>query len=496
MKKNTQLFDLIQAMTKGEKRYFKLIASVEGKEKAYVQLFDAIDKQNKYDEKALKKEFSKASFIKHFAVVKNYLFNIILKTLRIYHNDKTPLDNIINMQKNVEILRTKGLVDMALNQLDKAIKQTEDRGFLREKLLLLHWRDNFTAGGYYVDKTQEQIDKELSEKTEVCKQMLNYYEYVELSARIDYLIMRKGIRSEERLDKLKVLFENSLLEKAVPLSWRASIYYHHARSSYFLAQKNYEAYIQEIENNVKLFEDNIALLESEPLTYLIIYNNFISACLYQPSYDFLDKQAQKYQQILREYAKKKNIKYNIEKGLFYSTYTVYIAFYVRNKKFDKAVGKVEESLKDFSKVKAKIPEYLILNYYYQVAYAYFGLKQFEKAQSYLIILLNECDPTKREIIYTSTQLLNLLTHYELGNYEYLEAQTKNMRLYFSRKNLYYAFEKSTIQLIRDLMKAKKEASKKKVVEKHKSHFEILKKDFLQQDAFDYLDILYWMKQFE
>ena len=56
-------------MTQSEKRYFKMFVSVfEGKNKTYVKLYNAIDKQKEYDEKALKEKFKNEPFVKHFAV--------------------------------------------------------------------------------------------------------------------------------------------------------------------------------------------------------------------------------------------------------------------------------------------------------------------------------------------------------------------------------------------------------------------------------------------
>ena len=83
--KSHYIFELIKSMTQTEKRYFKMFVSVfEQKNKTYLKLYNAIDKQKEYDEKALKKKLANERFINHFAVVKNKLYNAILKSLRFY----------------------------------------------------------------------------------------------------------------------------------------------------------------------------------------------------------------------------------------------------------------------------------------------------------------------------------------------------------------------------------------------------------------------------
>ena len=54
MKPSTELFNLIQSLSKSEKRFFKLSSSLQDGEKNYLKLFDAIEKQKSYDEKEIK----------------------------------------------------------------------------------------------------------------------------------------------------------------------------------------------------------------------------------------------------------------------------------------------------------------------------------------------------------------------------------------------------------------------------------------------------------
>jgi len=65
MKPSTELFSLIQTLTKSEKRFFKLNSSLQSGEKNYLKLFDFIEKQSSYNEEELKAYFSKEKFIQH-----------------------------------------------------------------------------------------------------------------------------------------------------------------------------------------------------------------------------------------------------------------------------------------------------------------------------------------------------------------------------------------------------------------------------------------------
>ena len=63
------LHELIKALTKSEKRYFKLMSSrhTSGLENNYVILFDFIEKQNEYDENQIFKFFKGEAFLNKFS---------------------------------------------------------------------------------------------------------------------------------------------------------------------------------------------------------------------------------------------------------------------------------------------------------------------------------------------------------------------------------------------------------------------------------------------
>ncbi|MGZ6555019.1 MAG: hypothetical protein ACXVDV_20715, partial [Bacteroidia bacterium] len=89
MKYSDDLFQLINTLSKNEKGYFKKYAAkhVIGEQNNYIRLFDAIEKQNEYDEEKIKKIFKAETFIKHLPSEKNYLYWMIIKSLMEYHSE-------------------------------------------------------------------------------------------------------------------------------------------------------------------------------------------------------------------------------------------------------------------------------------------------------------------------------------------------------------------------------------------------------------------------
>ena len=86
MKPSHELFRLIKSLSKSEKRFFKLMSSLQSGEKNYIKLFDSIEKQNEYNEDAIKHQFREETFIKHLPSEKNHLYKLILKSLRSFYS--------------------------------------------------------------------------------------------------------------------------------------------------------------------------------------------------------------------------------------------------------------------------------------------------------------------------------------------------------------------------------------------------------------------------
>lgn len=119
-----KLHTLIHSLSPSEKRYFKLFAQrqVQNKTTHYYKLFEAINQQSLYDENELLKKFRRESFVKHFAVTKNYLFGLILKSMQEYNEEHFVEWKIRNQYSQIKILASKGL-DAETEHLIKKTKE-------------------------------------------------------------------------------------------------------------------------------------------------------------------------------------------------------------------------------------------------------------------------------------------------------------------------------------------------------------------------------------
>jgi hypothetical protein len=136
--KQSKLFSLIKSMNRYEKGYFKKISKLYSNNGShYIKLFEAIDKQEVYNEEKLLKKFKNASFYKHFHVTKNYLFNSIVTSLKNYKSEKSLKNQIEESKKEVEILIERFLFEDADRLLQKTKKKALETEYFEILLLLL-----------------------------------------------------------------------------------------------------------------------------------------------------------------------------------------------------------------------------------------------------------------------------------------------------------------------------------------------------------------------
>lgn len=116
MKSKEDLFKLIQAMSRSEKRYFTLDAQKGGrKPNKYLELFQAINEMEAYDEEKLRKKFGRS-----LPYDKGYLYDALLRSLRDYHGTKSRVAKIKDFLLDAKLLYERGLYEQSEERLQQA----------------------------------------------------------------------------------------------------------------------------------------------------------------------------------------------------------------------------------------------------------------------------------------------------------------------------------------------------------------------------------------
>ncbi len=171
-------FEFVSSLTFREKAYFKRFSQTySNKEnKNYLKIYSFLEKQKKYDEKALKEFFADEKFIKYLSSEKHYLLEQLLNSLINFHFGTSTHRKLIKWILYINILSEKGFRKKAMKVLKQAKKLAyHNEEFtiilqliqMEEEILFSHGILNFTAQLEKLKKEREEITQKIQNLNEL-----------------------------------------------------------------------------------------------------------------------------------------------------------------------------------------------------------------------------------------------------------------------------------------------------------------------------------------
>jgi len=485
-KSSKDLFHLIKSLNKPEKRYFKLFARWHtfGKTNNYIKLFEAIEKQKIYDENEI---LDKQPHIKQLPKTKNYLYELILEALELYHSKRSIDVRLKGLLNRIEILYEKNLYAQCRKILAKAKKIAYQYEKHPSILEILQWELRIQM----VEVNIRKLDEILAEEKKMLEVYKNSSEYNGLNIQIHSLLQREGIaRSQDHLKKIEKIIDHPLLSnEAQALSMRAKDYYYNIYGGYFVLKRD-------AINRYKYSKNRVELIESEPeqtqenlLSYIAALANLILAYKDIKKYDEARQTIKKLKAIPQTYS----VSERMQLRIFTYSYNIELDLYLKTKRFEKGIaliGEIEEGLKQFS---GKIPKEHELVFYYNIALLYFGVSNYSEALEWLNKLLNDLQVDIRPDIHCFARIFNLIIHYELGNDDLVEYRSISTHYFLDKRKRLYKVETAFLNFFQK--KLPKIIGQKELVlafKDLKKELEEIFKDPFERRALEYLDFITWL----
>ena len=451
MKPSKELFHLIKSLTKSEKRYFKLTSSLQQGEKNYVKLFDAIEEQSDYDEEEIKELFKGTTFIQHLPSEKNHLYNLLLKSLRNFHSDKSVSAQMQEFLKNIELLYDKALYKECNKILRKAKKIATDNEEFYYQLELINWERTLLEEGYMRGKFNKSIDSLVQEEEDVLEKMRNVAEYQILYSKINYVFRKGGFTRNENERKIvnEIMNHHLIKGKDTALSLKASTACFYIQGLCAWTNRDLELAFSNFVKVMDRFKLKPALINELPKRYMRVLNHqlmyYIDTGNYAQFFECLDH--------MKSLSKRPAFKsIDLQIRIFnYSTINELLACQAM-KDFERGDKVVAEILAGMNKYKFKISKEDIIVYYYNISRHYFGRGDMKKSLEYINRVLNDNEANLRQDLFVFARLFNLIIHFELENYELLDYIIKSTDRFIKKKNRDYEYENAVLKYMKKLLK--------------------------------------------
>jgi tetratricopeptide (TPR) repeat protein len=455
---STDLFRLIKSLTKSEKRYFKLFTSFSGdrKENNSLKLFDAIDDQTEYDEIALKEKFKKETFVKQFAVAKNYLQQIIIKSLTAYHNDSSPIMQIYEVLQSVEVLYDKG----HFNICRKLIQRGKDLCVEYEKQLLLDRflemeskifmrHSDFSNVSEVIDNQVKALEDYKLTLDHKCSVFAMYAKTAELGV----------ATTDEEIEILNKLVAS--LNPKRPVDVAGKYYLYSFYNLYYCGIDNHVSTLEYSEKIISLLESYPFFIEENPGAYLSALNNYCSSLL---RFGEIEKTLQLIQKMraIPEQKVFSNKMVEILPSLIFS-YGIELFAYMSSGEMEKALA-LEADIKSLlNQYESDIHKNSIFEISFNMALAHFVVGNYDDTLSWLQKILNTYELQYREDLYLASRILALMAHYELRNVVLLYNLVSSTHRYLKNKKLLHGIESSLLHYLRSSAIADDETKNQKLL---------------------------------
>ncbi|MCB0476595.1 MAG: hypothetical protein KDC84_00425 [Crocinitomicaceae bacterium] len=276
-----QLVELIQSMSKMEKRQFVLEQKSLSPENHIFTLYKEVVKADAYDENALKKLFKGKTFVKILPTIKNQLYRALLSSMREFHK-KSNIDFIIrNELTEIDILIKKKLYTQALkkcNAIKKNIESHERFTYYMEVIL------KETELKFYTQKNKEfvnQINRSITTARWVGR---SYYLYA--YQKLMLFRTQSMLWNGKTFDEIKY---DPTREKKF-LDVRSAYYYNlHHSLLYHVQTKNYQEALKVSDSLIQLMEENPHEFEDNPEQKVDVWYACGMAYLFNGEHEKLDK---------------------------------------------------------------------------------------------------------------------------------------------------------------------------------------------------------------
>jgi len=485
MKQKPELFELIKSLSRNEKRYFKLYSSSQNGIKNYIKLFNAIERQENYDEAKIKKLFAGEKFILQIGFTKNYLYNLIVRSLINYNNDNSVDSKIHSMISQSKILFDKALFRQYFKTIQKVKKlclKYERYGYLlqvldMEKMIIKK-----------EEVSEDKTDAIYNEAAAAMRNLKSMFSFTQLAANLLAGYREHGVvRSENFQTEINEVLTSRVMNiSPEELCSRVKESYYRVHEIVCGINGDYLGLLSALENRLRVVNESPEPFEDYIIKFPVdIISAKAETCLKLNRID----EAETYLSQIEGYYTENN-----SDKVDYNIFTVFTRFRILFKKglFSEAGELIKEIELLLVQNEGKILIDAELSIKFEIIKFYVVGKDFNTALLRANELMNHSLINKREDYESYLKVIYIIIHFELGNYELLKYLLISAYRFLLKRRKLYKLESVILEFIKKLPGLKTDEGPEYLFHSFRKRLEELKKDKYERNAFEYFDFLRWI----
>jgi len=485
-----ELFQLVKTLEKAEKRNFKLFVKRNSAQEdlKIIQLFDALDKMELYDEEQLLKKH-KTIRKPQLSNLKAHLYKQILASLRVLKDD----DNIdIQLHEQMDyarILYNKGLYNQSLKVLSRTKDQARQYNqitfwlqalFFEKKIESLHITRSLENRAEELAREVNELDDRLvmvGRLSNLALQMYGWY------------IQMGHARDKKDVEAVKAFFENHLPPGAAGFTgFYEKLYLHQCYAWYGFILQDFLLYYKSCQRWVDIFDKEPFMKKVESQQYIKGMHNLLNAHFMLRNHARFNEALHDFESFYR--SREANLNQNNRVQTFVYLYIAKINKHFMDGSFTQGlrlVPHIEEKLEEHGLL---LDRHRVLIFYYKIACLYFGAGQFGRSVDYLNRIIH-WKVDLRTDLQCYARLLHLIAHYELGNVDILDHLVRSVYRFMAKMQNLSVVEKEVFRFLQQTFHMDR-GQVRKAFRQLRDKLARFEANPLESRSFMYLDFISWL----
>jgi hypothetical protein len=488
-----QLFEMIQSLTKAEKRNFRLYAKrIQGESDAkFLQLFDFLEKQKDFDEELIIRKL-KDSNKSQLSNLKRHLYQHILTCLRLMEIHKSEEIQIREWIDYAVILYGKGLYLQSLKLLAKAKTLANKLNHDILQLEIVEFEKRIESR-HITRSTTQRMDELQRESEEHSDTNLS----IALLSNFKLALQRHFINNghvkttEERLALEKDFRDKLPKQEEDAKTFFQKIHIYHAYYWYHYLLQEYDKCQEYAAKWVNLYASEPKMIEMDMDMYMIGMHQLLVTAFYLRNYPVFIETLDRFEKFRKEVYPKFN--YNSQILSFLFVHQGRFNRHFLEGSFQEGTGRtLQHTLRRIRRYDNKLDAHKLLIFYFKIAWLWMGAGKPTTAIDYLNLILNHPGKALREDMQAYASLLFIMAHYDLKNVDFLDYVINNTARFISKMSDPSKLQKASISFFRRLLNARPDDTQKLFQDFRKKLEELKASDF-EKRSFIFLDLESWVE---
>jgi hypothetical protein len=489
MTPSEDLFLLIKCLSKPQKRYVHLFASIYSGDKVYLKLFDVIDRQKKYNEAAIKKKFRTERFIKQLTRTKYYLYQMILKSLRNYRTQENVEKELREYIDDIEFLFSKQLYKQCQKIAEKAKVLAEKFESIPNLLEILKWEYLVAERYAYTGVTNEAMEHSFQATFNALVKYENLSQYRLSLSRVGRSFYKKGlIRDTSDLSYYENILNKPLFQhEDNAVSYQAKMLFHSSYATYFFLKKNHAGAYDHIKKSILLMEKEKHRSEKDVNTTVSSYLNLAACQINLKKYDEIFATLDRLDKIRDSW--------RTYDDNFMKIISIQVSLCMETTVYERAAQILKQNKSNIEKAEQNnMDRRLKIVFCFTCSIIYFGMADYSKAISWINKVINDKEKDSRNDIYSFAMFYRLIIHIEMGKTDLLEYSVKSVHRFLKQKQRLYKFETLMLKFISDQLLNKNQGENQEpAYSKLRNGMNTIFKDPLEATILDYFRFDLWVE---